>query len=407
MERFLIFFALTTLIGSIVSYYVSKSKFPTVTGLIIVGIFVSLIPNFKNLISQYSSFANIIIELAPTVLLFESGLEFGYLRIVDRKTIIASFIQSLITYVFVFIISRLVFKLTFLESLITGTILMVTGTDVAITILKFLNIDPTDKVKLGLITIFDDFLAEIFFFIFLPILKFSIYFTNNASQILTESTEEVILSILLGVLFGVLIAYFIKWSKMRYQKIVILFSIILLIFGISIFTKTHTIVVALISGVIISFILKGELVKQILIPLREFDSILYTLFIIYVINSAGITKIEKYFLLGLIALFIRLIGKSIGSFFIFKMKLLQSSRYSDILISLLPQSILSLYFAYEVRNLITTSNFQILPVTIAGVIIFEVIGKPREAISFAFSSIFLTTSSSSFSKLKSILALSG
>jgi len=61
---------------------------------------------------------------------------------------------------------RLYLIYTFFEALTISTIWMVTGSDIAIIIIKQLKVNPETKIQLGIMTVFDDLIAEICFFLF-------------------------------------------------------------------------------------------------------------------------------------------------------------------------------------------------------------------------------------------------
>lgn len=374
MEEFLIFISLSVLIGGILSYYIAKSKFPTITGLIIVGLFVSATSLIKGYLQNYSDFVDLVIEITPVLLLFRTGLEFTHIRSTNKKIIIASIVQSLITYLVVFLITKFIMELNTIESLTTSTIWMITGSDVSITIIKNLKIAQNLKEKLATCTIIDDLIAEIFFFLFFPLLHFSSNIHWETSKIFLLSLEEVTLSILLGFIFGIALSFLIRLTKLRFIKFTTAFSIVILLIGISNILKTHSLIVSLLVGICLSIMVKKEYVISIVNSLREFENIFYTLFVVFVIGAVTIINLEKSLYLGLVTLIIRFIGKSTGAFTIEQTRLLEDATFTDIVISLLPQSILSLYFAYKIKDLITSTHFEVLPITIAGVIIFEIFG---------------------------------
>ncbi|MEF3245569.1 MAG: cation:proton antiporter [Caldisericaceae bacterium] len=356
------------------SYYITRSKFPTITGLIIIGLLVSATSFIKRYLLNYQDFVALVIEITPVLLVFRAGLELTHVRSFTKKILIASIIQSLITYLVIFLITKFVMELNNIESLVMGTIWMVTGTDVSITIIKNLKIAQDLKEKLASCTIIDDLIAEIFFFLSFPLLHFSSDLQGKTSQIFFLSLQEVVLSILLGFFLGIALSLFIKLTKLRFIKFTTAFSIIILLIGISSILKTHSLIVSLLAGTVISIMIKKEYVFSILNSLREFENIFYTLFVIVIIGSVTIFNLEKSLYLGLVTLIIRFIGKSIGAFAIEQTKLLDDATFLDIVVSLAPQSILSLYFAYKIKDLVTRTNLEVLPITIAGVIIFEIFG---------------------------------
>ncbi|MFU2157611.1 hypothetical protein [Caldisericum sp. AR60] len=170
MEEVIIFIAISVISGLILSYILSKSDFPTITGLIIIGIVISFIPTLDKFLTSFGSIFKIIIELAINILLFETGLEIIYLKY-NKKIIFSAIAQSFFTFLIIFLISKIFFKLAIIEGILIAIIWMVTGSDIAITLIRKLKVNQDTKLKLGAIVVFDDLIAEIFFFLFFPASK--------------------------------------------------------------------------------------------------------------------------------------------------------------------------------------------------------------------------------------------
>jgi len=368
-----IFIAISILGGVTASYFVSKSHFPTITGLIIVGVLVALIPSARNLVTTYNSFFQIIIEISVSLLLFETGLEIIYLK-GNKKIIFGALLQSTFTFAIIFIVMKIIFDLRVLESFIISTIWMVTGSDIAITLLKKMPIDPYKKTEIGTMIVIDDLIGEMFFFISFPLLKFSFILQNNFTYALKSALEEVVLSIIVGIFLGYGLNKFEKVAHKKFPQIISTFAFILLIVGFSEYLKLHSIVVALISGMLFTITSKVDLVKTVRLSLREFDQLFYTLFIIFSIVYIGLPKIEHYLFLGFVTLIIRFLGKSTGAFLVQSIKLIDKVNFADLLIPMLPQSILSAYFAYLAKDYLSIFGGSVFAVAIASIIIFEVLG---------------------------------
>lgn len=373
MDQLIIFASLSIIGGIITSYFVSKSEFPTITGLIIVGILVSFLPFTRNLILNYSGLFQIILEIAITLLLFETGLEIVYLK-GNKKLLLAAFIQSFFTFLIVLLISVMLFKVDILEGIVIATIWMVTGSDIAITLLKKIKISPNLKVQIGTMVVLDDLIAEIFFFISFPLLKFNFILNNNYMLAIINTFKEVIFSILFGIFLGIIISKFEKFGHNKFPQIITSFAFVLLIIGLSEKFGLHSIMVSLVAGMTLTLISKFEIVKTIRFSLKEIDQLFYTLFIIFSINYVGLPKIEKSLILGLLILVIRFVGKTAGALLVRKMELIQSDSIVNVLIPMLPQSILSAYFAYLAREYLTIFGSSVFTISIASIIIFEVLG---------------------------------
>ncbi|BAL80902.1 cation:proton antiporter domain-containing protein [Caldisericum exile] len=373
MGALIIFISLSIIGGLIASYLVSKSDFPTITGLIIVGLFVTILPFTKNLILSFSPIFQLILEIAVTLLLFETGLEVVYLKR-NKKIIFAASIQSIFTFIIVFAISTFIFKLNFIEGIVIATIWMVTGSDISITLLKKMDTSPELKVQLGTMVVIDDLLTEIFFFAFFPILKFNKLFQSNSFSVILSTIEEVTLSLILGVIIGLIIDKFEKYGYKKFPQVIASFAFITLIVGLQYSLKIHAVMVSLVAGMTFTITSKFEVVRTVRLALREIDQLFYTLFVVFSISYVGFPKIEKYLLLGLLILIIRLFGKLAGAIIIKHLKLVESSSIFDILIPMLPQSILSAYFAYLARDYFSIFGGSVFAIVIASIILFETLG---------------------------------
>lgn len=373
MGELIIFIALSIIGGVIASYVVSKSNFPTITGLIILGIIISLVPFARNLVTTNSMLFHVLLEISVTLLLFETGLELIYSK-GNKKIILASLIQSFLTFSIIFLVMQIIFNLSLLESFVISTIWMVTGSDISITLLKKMPMEPSLKVQIGTMIVVDDLIGEMFFFVSFPLLKFNCILQQNFYGVLKETIEEVILSIVLGIFLGYILSKFEKTAYKRFPQIITSFAFILLIVGLSEYLNLHSIVVGLICGMVFTLNSKLEILKTVRLSLREFDQLFYTLFIIFSIVYVGLPKIEHYLFAGFVILLIRFMGKSSGAFLVQTLKLTDKASFSDLLIPMLPQSILSAYFAYLARDYLSVFGGSVFAVAIASIIIFEVLG---------------------------------
>jgi len=373
MEKLILVIAISILFGIVASYYTSRIKFPTLTGLILIGVILSFVLNPTFISKQYQNFFSLTVELSASLLLLETGFESIYLRR-DKKVLISGIIQSVISYVITFLLIKPIFKISSVEALVVSTAFMITGSDVAITFIKQLNILPIDKIKLGTLVVIDDLIAEIFFFLFLPLLKFKVSSTSH-TEILLNASLEILLSIIIGLLIGYIFSKML--THLPYVKPNITTGITILLFtvGISAMLNIHSIMVALLAGITMSRTNNLEITKKLRASLMEIDSILYTLFVVFAIVLVGIPEIEASLLYGTLALGARFIGKSLSLFVIQKLNLLGRLKFRDILTSLLPQSILSGYFAYtSCKYIFSIPGNKIFAITLASITIFEIAG---------------------------------
>lgn len=374
MGEFVLFLGISLLLGTIISYYISRLNFPTITGLILLGVIFNFLPFTNNLFKNYSFLFAFIVEITPTILLFRTGVEFGFIRYPNKKILIASIIQPIITFSIVFLLVEIIFNLHIFEALTISTIWMVTGSDIAIIIIKQLKVNPETKIQLGIMTVFDDLIAEICFFLFFPLLKFYSIHQGDTLLILKSSSLEVLFSIICGIVLGFLIKQFLESSPIKHNKLIIYSSLILIILGISEVLYLHAIIVALISGIVVGSTRKVNCAKDILKNLSEIDNVSYALFVIFAVASVEISGMWFYLFESVLILLIRFLAKSISTFFVEKLKLVSGIKALDIIVSLLPQSVLSIYFAYKIKDLLITSNASIFAITVISVIIFEVFG---------------------------------
>jgi len=238
-----------------------------------------LIPFVRNLVTTYSLFFQIILEISVSLLLFETGLEIIYLHR-NKKIILASLLQSTLTFSIIFLLMQTIFNIGFLESIVISTIWMVTGSDIAISLLKNMPVESSLKIQIGTMIVIDDLIGEIFFFISFPLLRFNYVFQQNFYLVLRGTLEEVLLSIILGIFLGYVIHKFFKFAYNKLPQVISSFAFILLVVGLSEYLNLHSIVVALISGIVFTLSSKFEVVKKVRLSLREFDH----LFIPYLLS---------------------------------------------------------------------------------------------------------------------------
>jgi NhaP-type Na+/H+ or K+/H+ antiporter len=155
-----------------------------------------------------------------------------------------------------------IFNIGFLGSTVISTIWMVTGSDIAIALLKKMPIESSLKIQIETMIVIDDSIGEIFLFISFPLLRFNYVLQQNFYLVLRGTLEEVLLSIILGIFLGYVIHKFFKFAYNKLPQVISSFAFILLVVRLSEYLNLHSIVVALISGIVFTLSSKFEVVKK-------------------------------------------------------------------------------------------------------------------------------------------------
>lgn len=372
----ILIFGIFILISLFSGVLFNKLKFPRTTGYILIGFFLSLITIFSNYSKPYLQELQFYInEFAISIILFEFGLEITseHLKKIRGRAFKLTLFQVSITFSLVFLTSRYILGFNNLISMLLATFAIPTAPDIVMFVMKERKIKNEFFSLIEDVVLFDDFIAEIAFFLIFPFFKHSQSIAINGLMLLLNSSLEIILSIIFGTIMGLILVILIEKFLSRFQTFTLVTGFLMLEVGASIALHLHSIIVLLISGVVYSFSARNK--KIVTNVLTQYDVLFFILFLM--INGFAINFKEAgvlYFPI-LILLLTRFAGKFFGGYFGHKFFIKEIGEPLKLGISLLPQSTISIYFVAHSMAYIGPLGTHIYNFTMIEIIIFEIFGS--------------------------------
>lgn len=231
---FILDLAIILILGFISGFIMEKIKLPKIIGMIIIGILIG--PSFLNIISSemISQSANLRM-IALVIILTRSGLSIDYKKL--KKAGLSAFLMCFIPAVFeiigVLVLGPLLLKISIIESLLLGSVLAAVSP--AIVVPRMIKIKQEGYgIKKGISDIIltgaslDDIFVIVLFYAFLSL--------HHSNQIDLNTFIKIPVQIILGVFIGLISGYLISviFKKVKTNltsKIIIVFSISLLLVG--------------------------------------------------------------------------------------------------------------------------------------------------------------------------------
>jgi len=357
-------------------YYFTRIRLPRITGYITVGIFLSMIPTINTIVSPHiSKITYYVNEVAISILLFEFGLEITrtHLQKFRSKVIFVAIVQSLTTFLAVFLTAFYILRMPLLLSMLVSTFAIPTAPDIVMFVVREVKATENYISFLEELVLFDDFISEFAFFLIFPLFKHSLA-SSNIYTLLLESSFEIFLSVLLGLAMGIIFALLLKKFCTKFPSFPLITGFLLLEIGISLSLNLHSIIVLLISGTVFS--LSSAHRKLVHDTLKEYDVMLFVLFLIVNGFAVNVKEFNVIYVSIFMLIVARIIGKLTGAYA--GMSILKNSVFSklNLGIALLPQSSISIYFAAHAKEYMGTIGTHIFTLTMFGMIFFELAGAP-------------------------------
>ena len=312
--------ALLLTLGIIGGKLAELAKLPKVTGYIIMGIIIG--PNALGLMSHdvLASFKPFKI-LALGFIGFNIGMELNLkrLRRTGKEVLFVTFSQAILTFflvagaVFLFVDE---FKWTY--ALIFGAIAMVTTPAPILVCIKSYHVKGRLTNLLCPMVALDDALGIIVFAFILPI---SIYLAGHSGEVISAGNLllgpmlEIGFSIVMGSILGLIIVFILNHFKKGDNLSLLLIVVVGLFFGIGIgyAAEMSAILLPLTIGAFVS----NRLDPDYMYKVRDItDAIISPLLLVFFTLSGAeldVALLPRLGELGLIYIFIRIIGKMIGS----------------------------------------------------------------------------------------------
>jgi len=295
-------------------------KLPKVTGYIFIGLIFG--PNVLNffsaeVIEQFKSLK----LLALGFIGYNVGLEvdFKLLRNNRNTVVYLTIAQSLLTFLLVSSTIILVLKdYDWTYALILGAIATVTTPAPIIATIKTYHAKGRITDLLFPMIALDDVMGVIIFALMLPIAVFlagSSETVTNISQLLAQPIFDIVLAILIGLIIGGVVVKILNYYY-KGDNVSILIIIIIAVFfgiGLSYMLNTSTILLPLTIGAVLANSLNLDIKEKVR---RNTDAVVMPLLLVFFTLSGAELNIQllpSIGLLGVIYIFVRVIGKIVAS----------------------------------------------------------------------------------------------
>ena len=312
--------ALLLTLGIIGGKLAELAKLPKVTGYIIIGILIG--PNALGLMSQdvLDSFKAFKI-LALGFIGFNIGMELNFkrLRRTGKEVLFVTFSQAILTFLLVGLaVFLFVDEYKWTYALIFGAIAIVTTPAPILVCIKSYHVKGRLTNLLCPMVAIDDALGIIVFAFILPI---SIYLAGHSGEVTSIGNLflgpmlEIGLSIVIGSIIGLILVFILNHFKKGDNLSLLLIVVIGLFFGIGIgyAAEISAILLPLTIGVLIS----NKLETHFMLDIKDnTDAIILPLLLVFFTLSGAemnVSLLPKLGELGLIYIFVRIIGKIIGA----------------------------------------------------------------------------------------------
>lgn len=312
--------ALLLTLGIIGGKLAELAKLPKVTGYIIMGIIIG--PNALGIMSHdvLTSFKAFKI-LALGFIGFNIGMELNFKRLqkTGKEVLFVTFTQAILTF---FLVAGAVymfvdeFKWTY--ALIFGAIAMVTTPAPILVCIKSYHVKGRLTDLLCPMVALDDALGIMVFAFILPI---SIYLAGHSGEVISAGNLflgpmlEIGFSIIIGSIIGLIIVFILNHFKKGDNLSLLLIVVVGLFFGIGIgyAAEMSAILLPLTIGVLVS----NKLAPVYMYKVKDItDALILPLLLVFFTLSGAeldVALLPRLGELGLIYIFVRIIGKIIGS----------------------------------------------------------------------------------------------
>ena len=312
--------ALLLTLGIIGGKLAELAKLPKVTGYIIIGIIIG--PNALGLMSHdvLASFKPFKI-LALGFIGFNIGMELNFKRLkkTGKEVLFVTLSQALLTF---FLVAGAVyifadeFKWTY--ALIFGAIAMVTTPAPILVCIKSYHVKGRLTNLLCPMVALDDAFGIIVFAFILPI---SIYLAGHSGEVISAGNLllgpmlEIGFSIIVGSILGLIIIYILNHFRKGDNLSLLLIVVVGLFFGIGIgyAAEMSAILLPLTIGVLVANLLDQDFMLDVK---QNTDAVILPILLVFFTLSGAeldVALLPRLGELGLIYIFVRIIGKMIGS----------------------------------------------------------------------------------------------
>lgn len=349
------------LFGLIFSKIAKVFKVPYIIGYLFAGILIG--PSLLNLIttSQTNNFESFsAITLAFLSFMVGAELKVSYIKRIGYKSFVTALFISLTTFLVISVGMYIVIK-DLPSALILGCVAATSASAVIMNIFK--DYDSKGNLTntiLGVIAV-DDIISVLLFGIIITMLKSSDSTFTFLSLLMPF--KEILLSIILGSGLGILLGFLSKLFKNEYETIALVLAFILASITLTNYISVSSLLVCTVMGIFFTNFFKGKVTNNLLNVTDELLSLTLIIFFVSTGTILNISLIPQIWIISLIFIVIRLLGKYFGA--IIGMKVSKSEVDKSLGLCLLSQTGLSI-------GLVLASKFVLGPyyLQVQGIVVF-------------------------------------
>ncbi len=343
-------------------------KLPDVCGYLIAGITIG--PHVINLVSLNSiNTLEPLITIALTFIAFQVGSEFkiSAIKRLGSKPFIISFIVSIITMILI-IIGCLVLNYSLAFSVMMGVIASSTAPAAIMTIIR--NSKSKGKLTNTVLSVvaIDDIISILLFGIALSFL-----FPSNNS--LLEPFLELFKSIIIGGFLGYIIGKITRYLKDKSEIFAIVLAFILLVVFLSDYLHLSYMLTATAMGFIFINSFRYQVTDKIIHAIDLISPLLSIMFFVLAGASLNISFIPNIWLLIVVCLILRTLGKVYGTKLATKFIDFDKTIGKYLGISLLPQTGIAVGLAVLVSPFLKEEGVILINAILATSLIFDITGS--------------------------------
>lgn len=368
----LVYIAIVLAAGLLCGRIVKLIKLPNVTGYLLAGLLLG--PHiFKVLPADIVDQFSVVSEMALAFIAFTIGLTFKstYFKRVGITPIVIAFFEALVA-VFLVQIALIAIGCDKAFAIVLGAIAAATAPAATIMVIKqYKAKGPVTETLLSVVAI-DDAVALMAFGFSVAIANAINGNSQNLVMSVLDPIIEISLSVLIGVAVGVLMLLPLKYFKKASNRLSIVICAVFLSSGVSVIFGASSLLTTMIAGMTFcNLSQESETIANIA------DSVTAPIFMMFFVVSGAqlnVGIIPQIGLIGIIYLFVRVIGKILGAFVGAKISHAPDNVCKYIGPTLIPQAGVAIGLTIAAQTAVPDYADRIRAVILCATLIYEIFG---------------------------------
>lgn len=372
----LFYLAIIVLTGILMARILDRVKLPNVTGYLIAGLIIGpsvlgIIP--KNLISEFS----IISEVALGFIAYSIGneLSVSHLKQMSKGIILITFLQALITMLFITLTMSLIFHQPFTFSVILGAIGAATAPAATLMVIRQYNAKGPLVDTLIPVVAIDDAVCIMAFGISSSIAATLINSTESISilSLFLHPIVEIVGALILGLLMGMFLIVLLKRVKGEGETLSIVVAIVFITIAISLKFNFSSLLSCMMVGATLTNITPNN--KKAFSTVDNFTPVIYIAFFTIAGVELDLAILKTVGILGIAYIISRIVGKIFGSYLGARISHAPKAIRKYLGFTLIPQAGVAIGLSVVAQNILPASyGSQIRTIVLAATVIYELLG---------------------------------